>query len=74
MCQTPAQSNSTRVKQLQWMEDKDLMDWRRVLWTGEVPLTVGKDNRRHWIWRRKMESLKPGFTLPTTPQGKQLML
>ena len=50
------------------------MDWKQVLWTDEVPLTIGKDGRRHWILRRKMESLKPRFTLPLTPQGKQLML
>jgi len=48
-------------------------DWRTVLWTDEVPLTIGKDPRRHWVTRRVREEYDDGFVIPAVRQGKQVM-
>jgi len=48
-------------------------DWRAVLWTDEVPLTIGKDPRRHWVTRRVREEYEDGFVIPAVRQGKQVM-
>ncbi len=48
----PPITDCTRVKRLQWVGDNMQRDWRTVLWTDEVPLTIGKDPRRHWVTRR----------------------
>ena len=74
MCRAPIFSEPTRLKRLQWAQDNEQRDWRQVLFTDAVPLTIGKDTRRKFVTRRSGEAHLPGFTLPITPHGKHIML
>lgn len=73
MRHAPPITDCTRVKRLQWVEDNMQRDWRTVLWTDEVPLTIGKDPRRHWVTRRVRGEYEDGFVIPAVRQGKQVM-
>ena len=73
MRRAPIITDNTKHKRLQWVEDNINTDWHQVLWTDEVPLTIGKDPRRRWVTRRAGEAYSEGMTLPALPQGKQIM-
>jgi hypothetical protein len=65
MRHAPPITDCTRVKRLQWVEDKMQRDWRTALWTDEVPLTIGKDPRRHWVTRGR------GLSYPQCGKGSK---
>lgn len=73
MRRAPHLGQSAIAQRLRWIQENLDRDWKTILWTDEVPLTIGKDPRRRWVTRRVGEEYRDGFTVPAVPQGKQVM-
>jgi len=71
MRHAPPITDCTRVKRLHWVEDNMQRDWRTVLWTDEVPLTIGKDPRRHWVHAELGRNTRTGLSYPQCGKGSE---
>lgn len=71
--ESPGLNEKVAYKRLEWARRHRDLEWKRVIWTDEVPLTENKDPRRRYITRRQGEAHKHGFVKPPNPQGMDFM-
>jgi transposase len=64
-------------KRLLWARDHRTWgeeDWKRVIWTDESSVEIGKDSRAGWVWRRPGERYLGKCLTPTFKSGRQSLM
>ena len=71
MRSTPFISPQAKDKRLRWTRTIPEQDWRRVIFTDEVPPQLGEDISRRWTIRAAGEEYEPKHTRPTFRSSRQ---
>lgn len=70
---TPYISPAAKDKRLRWTRTIPGQDWRRVIFTDEVPFQLGEDISRRWTIRAAGEEYEPQHTRPTFRSSRQTL-
>ena len=73
----PFINENQRKKRLNWAREHralTMVDWKRVIWTDEASVEVGKESRQSLVWRRPGERYKQECLVPTFKSGRQSLM
>ena len=64
-------------KRKQWAKEHialTMTDWKRIIWTDEASVEVGKQSRQCIVWRKPGERYRKECLVPTFKSGRQSLM
>jgi transposase len=62
------------AKRLEWLKETEGLDWKRVIFTDEASVEMGKKGGVSWTIRRPNQQFKHKHIIPTFKQGRQSLM